>query len=95
MMKTKLTGSPLNRRRYMISLNRWRSVMALVACVVTILASVWAIVSSLLEFVPDARSTTSLFQYLTADSNMLTAAAAALIIPFAVEGIRKKRSTYP
>ncbi len=79
----------------MISLNRWRSVMALAACVVTILASVWAIVSSLLEFVPDARSTTSLFQYLTTDSNMLTAAAAALIIPFAVEGIRKKRFTYP
>ena len=79
----------------MISLNRWRSIMALLACTITILAAVYAIVSSLLEFVPDEKAATNLYQFLTPNANTMTALAAALIVPFAIEGIRKKRITYP
>lgn len=84
-----------NRRRYMIALNRWRSGMALLASVTTLLAAVFAIVRSLLEFVPDDRAATSLYQFLTPNANTLTALASAFIIPYTVEGMRKKRFTYP
>ena len=36
-----------------------------------------------------------MFRWFTIDSNILTTLAAALIIPFAIEGISKKRLTYP
>ena len=95
MTKKKRIENQKKRRLYIISLNRWRSIMALAACAVTILTAVYAIVSSLLEFVPDDREATNLYQFLTPNANTLTALAAALIVPFAIEGIRKKRFTYP
>jgi hypothetical protein len=36
-----------------------------------------------------------MYKYFTENSNTLTAIAAAFIIPYAVDGIRKKRFTYP
>lgn len=44
---------------------------------------------------PDEKAATSLYQFLTPNANTMTALAAALIVPFAIEGIRKKRFTYP
>ena len=69
--------------------------MALIASVTTVVVAIHAIVNSMLSFVPDDTSATSLYQFFTPNANTLTAIAAAMIIPFAIDGIRKKRFTYP
>ncbi len=79
----------------MISLNRRRSIISLAACTVTISAAVYAIVGSLLEFEHDNKTASNFYQFFTPHANTITALAAALIVPFAIEGIRKKRFTYP
>ena len=86
---------PHRKQKYIIDLHKWRSITALVACSITLIATIYAIVSGLLEFRPDSRQATSLFQYLTQNANSLTALAAGLIIPYTIEGIRKKRFIYP
>ena len=79
----------MSRKQYLISLEKSRSVVALVAGVLvfagTLLCVFWAIDLYNAE----------MLQYFTLLSNLLSATGAAFMIPYAVEGIRKKRFTLP
>lgn len=79
----------------MIALRMWRSKMALLACVITLFDTLGAIGRGLVDYAKDGVETAELFHYFTINANILTALAAGCIIPFAVEGIRKKYFTYP
>ena len=82
-------------RQYLIDLQRWRSAVALIACSATFLFSVVAITASLIRYIRMGWSITDYFRYFTTISNILTALVAAFIIPFAVNGLRRKRFVYP
>ena len=79
---------------YMISLYKWRSIVAFVACLVTLFVSVLALFSNFVNYVKkDILG--DLLRYFTINSNILVSLAAACIIPYTIEGIRKKRFSYP
>ena len=81
------------KRVHLINLFRWRSIVALIACLITLIFSLGAIGFSLqYQTLQDIRK---LFRWFTTDSNLLTGLSAILIIPYAIEGISKKRLTYP
>ena len=77
------------KKKYLIALEETRSIVALAAGILvficTLLCVFWAI------NVFDA----GMLQYFTLLSNLLSAVAAAFMIPYAVEGIRKKRFVLP
>ena len=79
----------MNRKQYLISPEKSRSVAALVAGALvfagTLLCVFWAI----------DLYRSMMLQYFTLLSNLLSAIGAAFMIPYAVEGIRKKRFTLP
>ena len=79
----------MSRKQYLISLGKKRSVVALVAGVLifvgTLLCVFWAI---------DLYNA-KMLQYFTLLSNLFAAVGAAFMIPYAVEGIRKKRFVLP
>ena len=79
----------MSRKQYLISLEKSRSVVALVAGVLvfirTLLCVFWAI----------DLHTSKMLKYFTLLSNLLSATGAAFMVPYAVEGIRKKRFTLP
>lgn len=82
-----------NKRVHLVNLFKWRSILALVACVVTFVLSVGSIIY---DISTDTTGTTNTeFQWFTIDSNLFMAFAAMMVIPFAIEGIQKKRFTYP
>ncbi|MCR4951360.1 MAG: DUF5684 domain-containing protein [Solobacterium sp.] len=84
-------------RTYMISLYRFRSSIALAACICTFALCMFAVAGGLIEspseLTPERGG--NLFKLFTVNSNFFSAIGAAFMIPFAVEGIRKKRFTYP
>lgn len=82
-------------RKYIINLSKWRSRLALIAVLVTVCCSLYGIVGSILLYAANGENVRDLFQWFTTNTNCLTAFAAGMIIPFAVEGIRKKHFTYP
>ena len=82
-------------RYYIIDLNRWRSRAAFLASVITLAAATFGIVNGLVEYAKDNIPVMELFRFFTPNANTLTAMAAAFIIPYSVEGARKKRFTYP
>jgi hypothetical protein len=88
---------PLKRssRQYLVSIHKWRSQIALFACVVTLLCSIVAINASMLYYVENDLQFSETFHYFTTLSNMLTALASSFIIPFAINGIRNKRFILP
>ena len=94
-MMIKNSDEPGYGKEYMISLRKWRSRMALLACVITLFATMDVIGKGLVDFSKNGTDIAELFHYFTINSNILTALAAGIIIPFAIEGIRKKRFTYP
>lgn len=81
--------------KYMISLHDWRSRTALIACTVTLFDSLAMIGKGMVEYAADGADVRDLFHYFTVNSNFLTAIASATIIAYTVDGIRKKRFTYP
>ena len=81
--------------KYMISLHTWRSRIALTACIVTLFDSLAMIGRGMVEYATGGTDVRNLFHYFTVNSNFLTAMASATIIAYAVDGIRKKRFTYP
>ena len=85
----------IRSRRYMIDLHKWRSAVALVACVVTMVLSISAITSNLIKYVDSGLGIRDLLQYFTIQSNLMTALASSFIIPYAINGIRRKRFVYP
>lgn len=86
-MKTSST-----RKEYLISLYNTRSIIALAAGVLVILLAGAAIAWKVQVF---ASAEENRFHYFTVQSNLLAILGAAFMIPYAIEGIRKKRFTIP
>jgi len=95
MRNTKNSAGSWTQRKYIIGLSRWRSRLALVAGIVTVFCSLYAIAGSIVLYAESGDNVLGLFNWFTTNANCLTAFAAGLIIPFAVEGIRKKHFSYP
>jgi len=84
-------------RQMMISLNKRRSVTALVSAVIVCVCTSYAVGVGLLETYSYQQTDSgySLFKYFTTNSNTLSAIGAAFLIPYAVEGVRVKRFCFP
>lgn len=83
-----------NRKVHLVNLFKWRSTTACIACIVTIVLTVGSIINA------GMRSTSmaevhDLFEWFTIDSNFITGIATLMILPYTIEGISKKRLTYP
>lgn len=83
------------KQQYLIDLQRWRSTAALIACGITLFFSVFAIITALIHYEHMGWTISDYFRYFTTLSNMTTALASAFILPFAINGIRRKRFIYP
>lgn len=83
------------RRSYLIDLHKWKSAVALIACCDTFFFTLVAIVSSLIHYSRMSWTLRDYFRYFTTLSNMLAATAAVFTIPFAINGLQKKRFVYP
>ena len=84
----------IKQNRYLISLYKSRSIVALVAGVLIVFCAFIAIAMALQNAVIVASDESRLF-YFTTESNALSGLAAAFMIPYAIEGIRKKRFALP
>ena len=82
-------------RQYIIDLHKKRSLIAMVASFVSIILAAYAIVASLVLYAKNGEKPIDLFQYFTVDSNTLTALGAMMILPYAIDGFRKKRFYCP
>lgn len=87
--------SKTKARQYLINLQRWRSIAALFALLLTLGCSVAGLASTLLRNFSLGKPLSDTFRYFTNLSNVWIALTAAFIIPYAVAGIRKKRFVYP
>ena len=83
-----------NKRAHLINLYKWRSLVAYIACLVTIVLSIGSVVYGILTEV-SIESVQTEFEWFTVDSNFLNAFATLMILPYTIEGIKKKRLTYP
>ena len=82
-----------NKKVHLVNLFKWRSTIALIACLITIFLTSGSVIYGILTDTTDSVQTE--FRWFTIDSNILTAFAALMILPFAIDGILKKRFTYP
>lgn len=82
-------------RKYVIALSKRRSRLALIASLITVTFSLYAITGDIVDYVVNGWPLSDLFHYFTINSNCLTVFNAFLLIPFAVEGCRKKYFSYP
>ena len=82
-------------KQYLITLQARNSRTALIACVITLFFALYGIAGGLVLYAYNGDVAKELFRYFTVDSNLLTALGAGMLIPFAVEEIRKKRFSYP
>lgn len=80
-----------SRKEYIINLNTVRSRRALISAIIVSVCTFVAVVNNAL----DPTYTESSFHYFTTISNLISAAGAMFMIPYAVEGIRRKRFTMP
>ena len=83
-----------NKRAHLVNLFRWRSLVAHIACLVTIFLSLGSIIYGILTDV-SIESIRTEFEWFTVDSNCLNALATLMILPYTIEGMKKKRLTYP
>lgn len=79
-------------KSYIISLNQTRSVVAFVAGTGVFICTLAAIFFGLQNTLPEEES---LLHYFTVNANLLSAAGAAFMIPYAVAGIRRKQFVLP
>ena len=82
-------------RRYVIYLSKYRSILALSACLITITFSFYGIAGGIVLYTKDGMSAGLLFEWFTTISNSITCLSACMITPFAVEGIRRKHFSFP
>ena len=85
----------LVERRYIINLQRNRSLIAFISCFVSLVLAIYAITSGLILYARSGVAPIDLFQFFTTDANIITAFGSAMIIPYAIDGIRKKRFYCP
>ena len=81
------------KRIHLVNLYKWRSITALIACLITVVLTSGSVVYAVAN--DSSQIVNSEFEWFTVDSNCLTAFAAIMIIPYAIDGIRKKRFVYP
>lgn len=79
----------MNGKQYLISLGKRNSIIALIAGLIVLFCTLMAVFWAISYY--DA----GMLKYFTLLSNLLAAIGAAFMIPFAVEGIRKKRFSLP
>jgi len=84
-----------DRHGNVIILKKTKSLMALIASLVTFGFSFYAIAGGMVLYVEDDLSAGMIFQWFTTISNSITCLAACMITPFAVEGYRKKHFSVP
>ena len=91
------SSSSKQKRRYMIALQKSRSYVALFASVLTSACCIYAVAGGLIQDPSSIHPERGnrLFRLFTVNSNVFAALGAIMMIPFAVEGIRKKRFAYP
>ena len=82
-------------KEYLLVLQRYRSVITFLACTVTLVATLYALGSYLIEYTLNHWKIIDIFRYFTTLSNMVTALAASFIIPYAISGFRQKHFSYP
>lgn len=82
-------------RQYIIDLHEKRSFIAMLASFASVFFATYAIVASLITYAENGAEPIDLFQYFTVDANVLTAIGACLILPYAIDGFRKKRFYCP
>ena len=82
-------------KEYLLVLQRYRSIITFVACSITLVVALYAIGLALVNYAIEGIKIINLFKYFTTLSNMLTALAAAFIIPYAINGYRFKHFSYP
>lgn len=97
MMKIKESSLLINNkeRQYIISLHKNRSLVALIASAASLFFAIYAITSGLILYARNGARPIDLFQYFTIDANAITAFASSMIIPYAIDGFRKKRFYCP
>ena len=79
---------------HLINLYKWRSIVASIACFITIVLSLGSVAYGILTDT-SLESVRAEFEWFTVDSNLLTAFAALMVFPYAVDGIKKKMLVYP
>lgn len=84
-----------NKREYIINFQKRRSLLALINSFLSLILAIYAIVSGIILYVKDGVAPIALFQYFTIDSSIIAAFGAAMIIPYAIDGYRKKRFYCP
>jgi len=82
-------------KHYLVDIHKWRSFIALIACSVTLICSCFAIGYDLFLAGVLSWRLRVLFSYFTIISNTITGFASAFILPFTIEGMRKKRFVTP
>ena len=83
-------------REYMTNLFRRRSIIALVSCLLTLALAFYGIIAGVIRTVTlKGINGFSSFIYYTMLVNSFAALAAAFVLPFAVEGVRRRRFTLP
>ena len=83
-----------NKRIHLVNLFKWRSITACIACVITIVLTIGSIINAAMRS-PNMEHVRELFEWFTIDSNFITGVATLMILPYTIEGINKKRLTYP
>ena len=85
----------LKERHYIINLQKNRSLVALISCCVSLFLTICCINYGLVQYARNGVKPLDLFQYFTITANAITAFATAMIIPYAIDGFRKKRFYCP
>lgn len=79
----------MNGRQYLISLEKRHSIIAFIAGLIVLLCTLAAVFWAISSY------SATMLKYFTLLSNLLSAIGAAFMIPYAVEGIRKRRFSLP
>lgn len=82
-------------RQYIVNLQKGKSLLALISCFLSLFFAIYAITSGLILYAKSGETPIELFRYFTIDANALMAFASAMIIPYAIDGYRKKRFYCP
>ena len=82
-------------KQYVVSLNKRHSVLALIACIVELMCCLYSIYGGIVCYMEEGYLSSELFEYFTVLSGSYGALVSSFIIPFAIDGYRKKRFTYP
>lgn len=93
--KSKSMTKNNRERQYIIDLQKHRSFIALLASLISLFFAIYAITSGLILYARHGESPIELYRYFTIVSNSITAFGTSMIIPYAIEGFRKKRFYCP